>query len=148
MVQMHLSVFKVQLLIRIYFFHIIILRNIQLHLSCSSPHDTTSQWQCFVVRLHIQLQKGKDMESQNRLGWKEFLKAIQCSFIASNRDTYHQIMVLRAPFSLALNISRSGISTTSGHPVPVPHHPYHKDFLPYIQSKSTLFQFETTYRTD
>ncbi|KFR07640.1 Hydroxymethylglutaryl-CoA synthase, cytoplasmic, partial [Nipponia nippon] len=31
----------------------------------------------------------------------------------------------------------------SGQPVPVPHHPHSKEFLPYIQSKSTLFQFKT-----
>jgi len=33
-----------------------------------------------------------------------------------------------------------GIHSSSGQPVPVPHHPYSKEFLSYIQSKSTLFQ--------
>jgi len=30
----------------------------------------------------------------------------------------------------------------SGQPVPVPHHPYGKIFLPYILCKSPLFRFE------
>jgi len=30
----------------------------------------------------------------------------------------------------------------SGQPVPVPHHPQSKEFLPYISSKSTFFQLE------
>jgi len=36
-----------------------------------------------------------------------------------------------------------GIDHLSGQPLPVFHHPHCKDFLPYIQSKSTLPQFKT-----
>ena len=36
-----------------------------------------------------------------------------------------------------------GIYHLSGQPVPVPHHPHRKEFLTYVQPKSTLFQFKT-----
>ncbi|KAK4807117.1 hypothetical protein QYF61_018458 [Mycteria americana] len=36
-----------------------------------------------------------------------------------------------------------GIHSFCGQPVPVPHHPHGKKFLPNIQSKCTLFQFKT-----
>ncbi|KAK4807192.1 hypothetical protein QYF61_024312 [Mycteria americana] len=36
-----------------------------------------------------------------------------------------------------------GIHNFSGQPVPVSHHPHRKAFLPYVQSKSTLFQFKS-----
>ena len=36
-----------------------------------------------------------------------------------------------------------GIDHLSGQPVPVLHHPHCKKFLPYVQSKSTLFEFKT-----
>jgi len=35
-----------------------------------------------------------------------------------------------------------GSHSFSGQPVPGPHHPQSKEFLPYIQSKSPLFQFK------
>jgi len=35
-----------------------------------------------------------------------------------------------------------GIHSFSGQPVPAPHHPHHKEFLSFIQSKSTLCQFK------
>ena len=37
-----------------------------------------------------------------------------------------------------------GIHSFSGQPLPVPHHPYRKEFLPSVQSKSTLLKFEAT----
>jgi len=37
-----------------------------------------------------------------------------------------------------------GQHSFSGQPVPVPHHPHSKEFLSYIQSKSTLFQLQAT----
>jgi len=37
-----------------------------------------------------------------------------------------------------------GIYLLFGQPVPVLQYPYHKKKLPYIQSKSPLFQLETT----
>jgi len=52
----------------------------------------------------------------------------------------HLLLDQVAPSNLALNGSRDG---ASGQPVPVPHHPLRKMFLPYIQSKSTPFQFKT-----
>jgi len=36
-----------------------------------------------------------------------------------------------------------GIYHLSGQPVPVFHHPHSEEFLPYVQSKSTLFQSKT-----
>ena len=36
-----------------------------------------------------------------------------------------------------------GIHSFSGQPVPVPHHPHCKKFLPYVHSKCTLFQLKT-----
>jgi len=66
------------------------------------------------------------------------------------RDTFHQPRVLRAPSNLALNTAREGTATASlgslllwaaslgsfsGQPVPGPHHPHSKEFLPYIYSK-------------
>ena len=35
-----------------------------------------------------------------------------------------------------------GSHSLSGQPVPVSHHPHSKEFLPYVQSKPTLFQFK------
>ena len=35
-----------------------------------------------------------------------------------------------------------GSHSFSGQPVPVPHHPHSKEFLLYISSKSTVFQFK------
>ena len=58
------------------------------------------------------------------------------------RDTFRYIRLLKAPSSLALNTSREGAST-SEQPVPVSHYPLSKEFLPYIESKSALFQFKT-----
>ena len=40
-------------------------------------------------------------------------------------------------------LQEKGIHHLSGQPATVPHHPYCTKFLPYIQSKSPLFQFET-----
>ena len=37
-----------------------------------------------------------------------------------------------------------GIHSLAGQPVPVSHQPHSKEFLPDIQSKSTLFQFKAT----
>ena len=59
-----------------------------------------------------------------------------------NRDT-HSSQVLRAPSSLTLSASRDGASTASVQPVPLPHHTYCKRLFPYIQSKCSLFRFET-----
>ena len=41
------------------------------------------------------------------------------------------------------SLTGQSIHHHSGQPVPVAHHPYCKKLLPYIQSKSPLFQFET-----
>ena len=39
-------------------------------------------------------------------------------------------------------LQRWGINHISGQPFPVPHQPHCKELLPYIQTKSPLFQFE------
>ena len=41
------------------------------------------------------------------------------------------------------NLQRWGIHYICGQPVPVPHHSYCKSLLPYIYTKSPLFNFET-----
>jgi len=52
--------------------------------------------------------------------------------------------VAQALSSLALNAAREGAATASlGNLFPVCHHPHCKKFLPYVESKSTLFQFKT-----
>ena len=42
-------------------------------------------------------------------------------------------------------VLRDVASITSGQPVPVPHHPYHKEPFPYVQFKSPLFYFKTIF---
>ena len=42
--------------------------------------------------------------------------------LAVGRDATHQLRLLGAPSSLALNASRDGVPTACGQPVPVPHH--------------------------
>ena len=39
-------------------------------------------------------------------------------------------------------LQRQGIHSLSGQLMPLPHHPYCKKIVPYIHSKSPLFQFE------
>ena len=53
----------------------------------------------------------------------------------------HQLF--RAPPAWPWLSAGMGHHHLSGQPVPVPHHPYCKTLLPYIQSKSPLFLFET-----
>ncbi|KAK4807355.1 hypothetical protein QYF61_014886 [Mycteria americana] len=56
-------------------------------------------------------------ESENGLGWKGPLKLIQSNRPAMSRDSFNQSRLLRAPSSLALNVSRDGASTSSlGNP--------------------------------
>ena len=62
--------------------------------------------------------------------------------LVMGRDIFPQITLLQAPSNLTLNTSSDGVSTvSSGQPVPVSHHPRHIIFLPYVQSKFTLFHF-------
>ena len=60
-----------------------------------------------------------------------------------NRDTYSSIRCAEPHPAWAWVHPREG--HLSGQPVPVPPHPYidHKKILPYIRSKSLLFQYET-----
>lgn len=52
---------------------------------------------------------------------------------------------MKAPFNLTLDTSRDETpSAFSGHCSPVSHHLHYIKFLPYVPSKSTLFQFKTT----
>jgi len=57
----------------------------------------------------------KIMESQNGLGWKGALKAIQPNPPAVSRDIFHRRRLLRAPSSLASDVSRDGASPSSLH---------------------------------
>jgi len=62
--------------------------------------------------LYINFQRGY-VESENSLGWKGPLKAIQSNHPAVSRDIYHSVRLLRAPSSLTLNVSRDGAPATS-----------------------------------
>ena len=53
------------------------------------------------------------IESQNGLGWKRPLEAIQSNPSAASRDIFNSIRVLRAPSNLGLDVSRDGASPTS-----------------------------------
>jgi len=53
------------------------------------------------------------IEAENGLGWKGPLKAIQSNHAATSRDIFTQIRLLRAPSSLAWNVSRDGASPTA-----------------------------------
>ena len=53
------------------------------------------------------------LESQNGLGGKGPLEAIQPNPPATSRDIFNWIRLLRAPSNLAWNVSRDGASTTS-----------------------------------
>ena len=51
--------------------------------------------------------------------------------------------VAQSPIQPGLEHFQGGGSHSfSGQPVPVPHHPHGEEFLPYIESKSSLFQFK------
>jgi len=51
------------------------------------------------------------MESQNCLDWKGPYRPSRSTPLAMGRDTFHQPSVLKAPFSLALNLAREGAAT-------------------------------------
>jgi len=60
-----------------------------------------------------------------------------------SRDIFKETRLLTAPSNLTWNVSRDGASTTSlGNLYQCLTIPNSKEFLLYIQSKSTLFQFE------
>jgi len=72
------------------------------------------------ARLSLETADGTDnihpcgpTESENALGWKGPLVAIQPNPPAVSRDIFTWIRLLRAPSSLAWNVLRDGASTTS-----------------------------------
>lgn len=70
------------------------------------------------------------------------LKIIQFNLTAIGRDIFHQIRLLKAPYNLTEQFQWWGIHNFMGQPVPVSHHSHNKKkILPYIQYKSTLFEF-------
>lgn len=87
-------------------------------------------------------------KSQSRLSWKELFQDLQevnqSNSPAMNGDTYSQSRLLKAQFCLTSNISRN-IQNLSEQPIPVLCYSYCKNLFPYIQFKSSLFQFETIY---
>ena len=66
------------------------------------------------VQQKIQV-KYRIIESQNHLSWKGPLKAIQSNPPATNRVTYSQSTLLRAPSNLTLNVFRDGETTSLGN---------------------------------
>ena len=81
-------------------------------------------------------------ESQNHFIWKGPLEAIW-SPTPYSEEGYPQVeQVIHSPVLPDLEcLQERGIHHCSGQPAPVPHHTYCKKFLPYIQSKYSLFSF-------
>lgn len=80
------------------------------------------------------------IQLHNLLSWRGPMKAIQSNCPVMNRVTYSQTMLLSAPSSLTLDVSRVGAPTNSLGNL---FHPCCKKHFPYIQAKSLIFWFET-----
>ena len=72
------------------------------------------------------------IESQNGLGWKGHLKIISFQLPCHGQGHLPLDQVAQSPIQPDFDHFQGwGIHSFSGQPVPVPHHPHSKEFLPY-----------------
>lgn len=87
----------------------------------------------------------RPLEPWISLGQQRPLKITTPALSALDRHIFHQIRLLKSSLNLALNLSR-GIHKSSGKPVAMSHSALYKIF-PYVQSKSTFFNFQPAGHT-
>lgn len=84
------------------------------------------------------------IESQNcRRIWvgRDLLKTAKSKPPAMGIDTFNYIRL----FTAVQPDHGWGIHHLSGQPIPVPHSPHHKNFLPYIQSKCAILNLKPLF---
>jgi len=77
-----------------------------------------------------------------RLGLEETIEAHLVQLLCHGQGHVSLDQVAQSPMHPNLEHLQGGDTHSfSGQPVTVSHHSHHKTFLPYVQSKPTLFQF-------